>query len=106
MSMPSFTGQPRWAMAASKPAPTPRPRQAKLEGGPARIAVAGVEEPDREVREDPAVDDRGRCAGLNRRELDRLEEVRDGHAHPHRIGDLELVRLDLRIASVSPILRQ
>ena len=39
-------------------------------------------------------------------ELDRLEEVRDRHAHPRGVGDLELVRVDRPVVADAPVARQ
>jgi len=71
--------------------------QFEPEGRPGGDAVR-VEHPDREVGQHAAVDEGDILAPNFHRE--RLEEDRDAHTHPDRIGDLEAVRIlpeDLRV---------
>src|SRR5438128_11528256 len=63
----------------------------QTKGRPLRLPV-GVEDPHREVREHPSVDEdpvppvRARCR-------DGLKKDRDAHAHPDGLGNLEIIGL-------------
>jgi hypothetical protein len=71
-------------------------------GRPSRHLLArAVEEPDREVGQHAAVHDHVLAVRVLVRDGNGLEEDGDAHAHPHRPGDRELVRVDPELVGVA-----